>query len=81
MCSVFVRLDELPGVTALLEIIHFGIRSTDPQHRIEFPKDYPALGTPIDARVLGWSLKPKDVRLTQLDHLHWTTASESSPRS
>lgn len=69
--GVFVRLDQLPNVTALLEIIHFGLLVGDPNHRIEFPADYPVVSTRIEARVLGWSLKPKDVRLTQLQHLNW----------
>jgi len=72
MFGVFVRLDQLPEVTALLEIIHFGLLVGDPQHRIEFPADYPAAGTRIEARVLAWSLKPRDVRLTQLQHLDWS---------
>jgi ribosomal protein S1 len=69
--GVFVRLDQLPGVEALLEIIHFGLLVANPEHRIEFPADYPPVGSRIEARVLGWCLKPKDVRLTQLQHLDW----------
>lgn len=69
--GVFVRLDQLPEVTALLEIIHFGLLVTDPYHRIEFPSDYPAVGTRVEARVLAWSLTPRDVRLTQLQHTDW----------
>jgi ribosomal protein S1 len=61
--GVFVRLDQLPEVTALLEIIHFGLLATDPNHRIQFPADYPAVGARVEARVLAWSLKPKDVRV------------------
>jgi hypothetical protein len=34
--GVFVRLDELPDVSALLEIIHFKTRETEPE-RISFP--------------------------------------------
>lgn len=70
--GVFVRIDKLPEVISLLEVIHFGIRSAAPKHRIEFPKDYPAVGTRIKARILAWSFAPKDVRLTQLDHLDWS---------
>ncbi len=70
--GVFVRLDQLPEVTALLEIIHFELRVADPLHRIKFPEDYPQVGTRVEARVLGWCLKPKDVRLTQLQHLDWS---------
>ena len=69
--GVFVRLDQLPEVTALLEIIHFGLRAADPDHRIQFPADYPANGTRVEARVLAWCATPKDVRLTQLPHPDW----------
>jgi hypothetical protein len=69
--GVWVSLDELPEVLALLEIIHFEIVESEPKHRIQFPDDYPAIGTPLKTRVLGWSLKPKDVRLTQLSHIDW----------
>jgi ribosomal protein S1 len=70
--GVFVRIDQFPEVTALLEIVHFGLLVADPQHRIQFPADYPAVGIRIKARVLAWCLKPKDVRLTQLTHLDWS---------
>ncbi len=70
--GVFVRLDELPDVPALLEIIHFKVVETDPRKRIEFPADYPPVETRIEARILGWCLRPKDVRLTQLGHLDWS---------
>ena len=69
--GVFVRLDELPDVPALLEIIHFRIRETDRLHRVEFPADYPPVGARIEARILGWCLRPEDVRLTQLSHVDW----------
>ncbi len=69
--GVFVRLDQVPEVTALLEIVHFSLLVADPRHRIEFPGDYPTVGARIEAKVLAWSLKPKDVRLTQLQHLDW----------
>ena len=69
--GVFVRLDELPDVPALLEIIHFKVIETDPRHRIKFPADYPPVGAQIEARILGWCLRPNDVRLTQLSHLDW----------
>ena len=42
--GVLVRLDDLPDVPALLEIIHFKVIETDAQHRIEFPADYPPVG-------------------------------------
>ena len=64
--GAWITLDELPDVPALLEIIHFAIRETDPDHRIEHPNDYPEIGTRISARILGWCEHPKDVRLTQL---------------
>ena len=70
--GVFVRLDELPDVPALLEIIHFKVNETDLEPRIEFPADYPPVGARVDARILGWCLRPKDVRLTQLSHLDWS---------
>jgi hypothetical protein len=70
--GVFVRVDELPEVTAMLEIIHFKIREEEPQHRIKFPDDYPLVGSRVEARILSWSLSPKDVRLTQLSHLDWS---------
>lgn len=70
--GVFVRLDLLPDVPCLLEIIHFKINETDPHHRISFPEDYPPVGARVDARILGWCLRPKDVRLTQLSHLDWS---------
>ncbi len=70
--GVFVRLDELPEVPALLEIIDFKVIETNPRHRIEFPADYPPVGARIEARILGWCLRPKDVRLTQLSHLDWS---------
>jgi len=70
--GVFVKLDDLPDVVALLEIIHFEVRVEKPEHRIDFPDDYPEVGTRIEARILGWSARPKDVRLTQLQHLEWS---------
>ncbi len=70
--GVFVRLEQLPDVVALLEIVHFGILVADPGHCIEFPADYPPVGSRIEARVLAWCAKPKDVRLTQLQHLDWS---------
>ena len=70
--GVFVQLDDLPDVPALLEIPHFKFNETNPEHRIEFPADYPPVGGAVDARILGWCLRPKDVRLTQLSHLAWS---------
>lgn len=72
MYGVWVTLDELPDVPALLEVIHFEIIETDPEQNIEFPDDYPADGTLLKTRILGWCEKPGDVRLTQLSHLDWS---------
>lgn len=72
MYGVWVTLDELPEVPALLEIIHFEIIETDPEHKIQFPVDYPAVGASLKTRVLAWCEKPNDVRLTQLSHLEWS---------
>ncbi|TWT61261.1 hypothetical protein [Rubinisphaera italica] len=66
--GVWVTLDKLPKVPALLEIIHFQIRETDPKHRITFPEDYPAVGTKIVSRIMVWAEKPDQVRLTQLSY-------------
>jgi ribosomal protein S1 len=76
--GVFVRLERLPDVPALLEIIHFRVRETDAEHRIEFPADYPCVGDRVEARILSWCLHPKDVRLTQLSHLDWIHGRRSS---
>jgi ribosomal protein S1 len=76
--GVFVRLDQLPEVQALLELIHFEILVADPNHRIKFPVDYPQLGSRINARILAWCLTPKDVRLTQLRSLDWCQNQRSA---
>ena len=70
--GAFVRLDQLPDVTALLEIIHFKLIEDDPSHRIQYPADYPQVGSRVEARILAWCLYPKDVRLTQLSHSDWS---------
>ena len=70
--GVFVCVDQLPKVPALLEIIHFKITEDAPQHRIVFPDDYPSVGSRVEAHILDWCLRPKDVRLTQLSHLDWS---------
>lgn len=69
--GVWVTLNELPEVPALLELIHFEMIESHPEKRIQFPEDYPVVGSVISCRILGWCLLPKDVRLTQLSHLHW----------
>jgi ribosomal protein S1 len=69
--GVFVDIGLDRRVPVLLEIIHFKIREVDPGHRISFPDDYPAFGDEIDARILAYSMKPHDIRLTQLSHLDW----------
>ena len=77
--GVFIRIDELPDVPSLLEIIHFDINETSPDHLIQFPTDYPTINARIKARILAWSAKTKDVRLTQLSHLNWISAKPSLP--
>ncbi len=67
--GVWVRLDELPDVPALLEIIHFEAIESKPNQKHEFPDCYPTVGDQISSRILAWCQIPKDVRLTQLGHL------------
>ncbi len=69
--GVFVDIGLDPRIPVLLEIIHFKIRQHEPGHQISFPKDYPAVGNEIEARILAYSMKPHDIRLTQLSHLEW----------
>jgi hypothetical protein len=70
--GVFVRLDDLPDVPALLEVIHFRQVEAEPTRCIEYPVDYPTVNSRLEARILGWCLFPNnDVRLTQLSHLDW----------
>jgi ribosomal protein S1 len=69
--GVFVNIGLDPRIPVLLEIIHFKIREDDPEHRISFPDDYPAVDNEIEARILAYSMKPHDIRLTQLSHLEW----------
>lgn len=68
--GVWVALDQLPSVPALLEVIHFDLRETHPDMTINFSDDYPSLDTRLDLRILAWCTHPKDVRLTQLSHLN-----------
>jgi hypothetical protein len=68
---VFVDIGLDPGIPVLLEIIHFKVRQDEPDHRIGFPEDYPAVGDEIEARILAYSMRPRDIRLTQLSHLEW----------
>jgi ribosomal protein S1 len=70
--GAFVRLDELPDVPALLEFVHFGLCEAGLGRRIRYPADYPPVGSRVEARVLLWSRKPGDVRLTRLSHLDWS---------
>ncbi len=42
--GVFVQIEELPHVTALLEVIHFAALVSDPRHSINYPADYPQVG-------------------------------------
>lgn len=69
--GVFVLLDALPNVPCLLEVIHFAANESSTCQSIQFPVDYPLVGERINARILAWSEKPHDVRLTQLSHLNW----------
>ncbi len=69
--GVFVDIGLDPRIPVLLEIIHFKIVEDDPGHRINLPDDYTAVGDEIEARILAYSMKPHDVRLTQLTHLEW----------
>jgi len=69
--GVFVDIGLDPRVPVLLEIIHFEVVEDQPGHRISFPDDYPAVGDEIEARILAYSMKPHDIRLTQLSHLYW----------
>ncbi len=69
--GVFVDIGVDPHIPVLLEIIHFKVIQKDPGHRISFPDDYPAVGDEIEARILAYSMKPHDIRLTQLSHLDW----------
>jgi hypothetical protein len=82
--GVFIQLDELPDVPALLELTHFRLIEAEPGRWIQFPAEYPAVGSRIEARVLGWCLKPKDVRLTQLSdlersHERWLAEEAAQP--
>lgn len=70
--GVWITLDGLPDVPALLEVIHFAILNTEPKHPIHHPDDYPRIGSRLEARILGWCATPKDVRVTQLSHLGWS---------
>ncbi|MEW4453195.1 hypothetical protein AB1L30_11005 [Bremerella sp. JC817] len=70
--GVWVTLDELPEIPALLEIIHFEAIETTPNQKLTFPDSFPAVGKQISCRVLAWCEFPKDVRLTQLSHLDWS---------
>ncbi len=69
--GVFVDIGLDPRIPVLLEIIHFKIRQDEPGHRINDAEDYPAVGDEIEARILAYSMKPHDIRLTQLSHLEW----------
>jgi ribosomal protein S1 len=69
--GVFVDIGLDPRIPVLLEIIHFKVVEDQPGHRIRFPDDYSAVGEAIEARILAYSMKPHDIRLTQLSHLDW----------
>jgi ribosomal protein S1 len=69
--GVFVDIGLDPRIPVLLEIIHFKVVEDQHGHQIRFPDDYPAVGDAIEARILAYSMKPHDIRLTQLSHLDW----------
>ncbi|ODU00514.1 MAG: hypothetical protein ABS79_03255 [Planctomycetes bacterium SCN 63-9] len=69
--GVFVDIGLDPRIPVLLEIIHFKVIEDYPGRRINFPEDYPSVGDEIEARILAYSVKPHDIRLTQLSHLEW----------
>ena len=69
--GVFVDIGLDLHIPVLLEIIHFKVRQDEPDHRIKFPEDYPKVGDDIEGRILAYSMKPHDIRLTQLGHLEW----------
>lgn len=78
MYGVWVKLDDLTEIPALLEIFYFRIRAFDPTHRISFPEDYPEIGEQLEARILAWPEEPGEVRLTQLNHLSQLQPSDQS---
>jgi ribosomal protein S1 len=69
--GVFVDIGLDPRIPVLLEIIHFKVIEDQPGHGINSADFYPAVGDLIEARILAYSLKPHDIRLTQLSHLEW----------
>jgi ribosomal protein S1 len=69
--GVFVDIGLDPRIPVLLEIIHFKVIEDQPRHRINSAEDYPAVGDDVEARILAYSIKPHDIRLTQLSHLEW----------
>lgn len=69
--GVFVDIALDPRIPVLLEIIHFNVVEDQPGHRINSAEEYPAVGDEIEARILAYSMKPHDIRLTQLSHLDW----------
>ena len=73
--GVFVDIGIDPRIPILLEIIHFKIIQHEPGHGINDAEDYPAVGDEIEARILAYSMKPHDIRLTQLSHLEWIHSS------
>lgn len=75
--GVWIELDQLPGVRALLEIFGFAVLESDPRQRIEFPDDYPEVGARLTARVLAWRERGQEVYLTQLSQLVYPERNES----
>lgn len=60
--GMYIRLDELPGIPALLEIIQMPHQVLP----VRYPDHYPALGDRIEARIMAW-VPGRGVTLTQLD--------------
>ncbi len=75
--GVFIDVEELRGVVALLELFYFDIFNREPDRRLDFPADYASPGDPIEAKVPGWSPEPKEVRLTQLESIARTDLRRS----
>ena len=70
--GVFVDIGLDPRIPVLLEIIHFKAVENEPGYRINPAEYYPAVGDEIEARILGYAMRPHDIRLSQLSHLEWS---------
>jgi ribosomal protein S1 len=69
---VFVDIVLDPRIPVLLEIIHVKVTENQPKHQINSAEDYPAVGDEIEARILAYSMKPHNIRLTQHSHIEWS---------